>query len=160
MGNEVNVAFADAWLWLIFVGVGLVLIIIELLLGVNTGLDLVFIGSALVLGGLITLAFQSWVWTAIASGVIAVAYVAIGRRYLHRRMAVDAVRTNIDTIIGRGGVVKDAVEPTRDGIVRVGNEDWRARAETPLAPGDRITVTAVKGVTLTVVKNQDGGTAA
>jgi membrane protein implicated in regulation of membrane protease activity len=159
MGNEVNVAFADAWLWLIFVGIGLVLIIVELLLGVNTGLDLVFIGSALVLGGLITLAFRSWAWTALASGVIAFAYVVIGRRYIHHKIAIDAVKTNIDTIIGKTGVVREPVEPTADGIVRVGNEDWRARAAASLAPGDEVTVTAVSGVTLTVVKNQVGGTA-
>ena len=158
MGNEVNVAFVDAWLWLIFVGVGLFLVLVEVLLGVDTGLDLVFIGTALILGGLITLAIHSWVWTALASGVIAVAYVVAGRRYLHKRVYVDATRTNIDTIIGKSGTVREAIEPTQDGLVRVGNEDWRARAAVPLAPGDTITVTAVSGVTLTVVKNQDGGT--
>jgi membrane protein implicated in regulation of membrane protease activity len=157
MGNEVNVLFADAWLWLVFIGIGLVLVIVELLLGVNTGLDLVFIGSALVLGGLLTFAVKSWVWTAVASGVIAFAYVVIGRRYLHRRIAVDAVKTNIDTIIGRTGVVMAPVEPTRDGLVRVGSEDWKARAAASLAPGERVTVTAVSGVTITVVKNTDGG---
>jgi len=158
MGNEVNVVFADAWLWLIFVGIGLVLIIVELLLGVNTGLDLVFIGSALILGGLITLAFQSWVWTALASGVIAIAYVVIGRRYLHRHIAVDAVKTNIDTIIGRTGVILAAVEPNHDGLVRVGNEEWRARAAGPLPEGETVVVTAVSGVTLTVAKKAAGST--
>jgi membrane protein implicated in regulation of membrane protease activity len=159
MGNEANVAFVDDWLWLIFVGVGLFLVLVELFLGVNTGLDLVFIGTALILGGLVTLVLHSWVWTALASGVIAVAYVFIGRRYLHHRIAADAVATNIDTIIGKTGIVQQTVEPSHDGIVRVGNEDWRARAGSPLAPGDQVTVTAISGVTISVVKNQDGGTA-
>lgn len=160
MGNEVNVAFVDSWLWLIFVGVGLLLVLVEVMLGVNTGLDLVFIGTALILGGAITSIFHSWVWTAIASGAIAVVYVVIGRRYLHKRVYVDAVKTNVDTIIGRSGTVTEAIEPSRDGIVRVGNEDWRARATGPLAPGEHVTVTAISGVTLTVVKQQDGGTTA
>ena len=115
-----------------------------------------YFGFLLVLGGLVTLAIQSWVWTALVSGVVAFAYVAIGRRYLHRRIAVDAVKTNIDTIIGRTGTVRPAVEPDRDGIVRVGNEEWRARASESLPQGETIVVTAIKGVTLTVVKKAAG----
>jgi membrane protein implicated in regulation of membrane protease activity len=160
MGNEVNVLFVDTWLWLIFVGIGLVLVLMELFLGVDTGLDLVFIGSALILGGLITLALESWVWTAVAAGVIAAGYIAIGRRYLHRHIAVDAVKTNIDTIIGKSGTVLEPVTPGQDGIVRVGNEDWRARSESSLEKGDSVTVAGLSGVTLTVEKkpSADGGT--
>ncbi|MCJ7605204.1 MAG: NfeD family protein [Dehalococcoidales bacterium] len=157
MGTEVNVLFVDAWLWLIFIGVGLILIITELLLGVETGLDLVFIGSALILGGLITMAFDSWVWTALASGVIGLAYIIIGRRYIHRRMAVDAVKTNIDTIIGKTGIVREPISAGSDGLVKVQNEHWKARADERINEGEFITVTAVNGVTLSVVKKEDGG---
>ena len=51
-----QVMFFDAWAWLFFIGAGLLLIILELFLGIDTGLDLVFIGTAFVLGGLLTLA--------------------------------------------------------------------------------------------------------
>jgi hypothetical protein len=37
--------FSDLWLWLIFVGAGLFFILLELLLGVDTGLDMVFMFS-------------------------------------------------------------------------------------------------------------------
>ena len=47
----VEVLFFDSWAWLIFIAAGLVLIILELLVGIDTGLDLVFIGTAFVLGG-------------------------------------------------------------------------------------------------------------
>jgi membrane protein implicated in regulation of membrane protease activity len=154
--GAVDVFFFDTWAWLIFVGVGLGLIILELFIGVDTGLDLVFIGTAFVLGGLITLAMKSWVWTAIAAGIICVLYVVIGRRYIHRRTAVGASKTNIDTIIGKTGVVEQDIAPTKDGLVRVGNEQWRARAEESIESGEKVTVTGVKGVTLMVKKTEGG----
>jgi membrane protein implicated in regulation of membrane protease activity len=155
--GNIEVSFYDTWTWLIFVGVGLVLIILELLLSINTGLDLVFIGTAFVLGGLITLALKSWVWTAIVAGVICVLYVVIGRRYLHKRTAVKAEKTNIDTIVGKTGTVEKTIEADKEGVVKVGYEQWRARSDETIETGETITVTGVSGVTLNV-KKTGGGT--
>ena len=47
VNGEVEVLFFDSWAWLIFVGIGLGLIVLELFVGVDTGLDLVFIGTTL-----------------------------------------------------------------------------------------------------------------
>ena len=155
MGNGVvEVLFFDSWAWLIFIAVGLILIIMELLLGIDTGLDLVFIGTAFVLGGLITLAMSSWVWTAIVTGIICVIYVVIGRRYIHRRIATKEARTNIDTIVGKSGIVKQEINSSRDGMVKVGYEEWRARADEPISEGEQITVTGISGVTLLVKKTE------
>jgi membrane protein implicated in regulation of membrane protease activity len=154
LDGTVEVVFFDDWAWLIFVGIGLVLIILELFIGIDTGLDLVFIGTAFVLGGLITLAMNNWVWTAIVTGIICVLYVVIGRRYIHRRIAVNAAKTNIDTIIGKTGIVEQDIEPAKDGIVKVGNEQWRARAAESIKSGEGITVTGISGVTLTVKKTE------
>jgi membrane protein implicated in regulation of membrane protease activity len=152
----VEVSFFDTWAWLVFVGAGLVLIILELLLGIDTGLDLVFIGTAFVLGGLITLAMHSWVWTAIVAGVICVIYVVIGRRYIHKRTAIKAEKTNIDTIVGKTGIVVKTITADKEGVVKVGYEQWRARAEESVKEGDEITVTGVSGVTLSVKKTTGG----
>jgi membrane protein implicated in regulation of membrane protease activity len=148
--------FFDTWAWLFFIGAGLVFIILELLLGINTGLDLVFIGTAFVLGGLITLVMQSWVWTAVVSGVICVVYVVIGRRYIHHKMAIKSEKTNIDTIIGKTGIVQQDLEPDKEGMVKVGYEQWRARSEENIKTGEEITVTGVSGVTLNVKKVKGG----
>jgi membrane protein implicated in regulation of membrane protease activity len=156
--GAVEVSFFDTWAWLIFVGVGLGLIILELFIGIDTGLDLVFIGTAFVMGGLITLAMNSWVWTAIAAGIICVLYVIIGRRYIHRRVAINSVKTNIDTIIGKTGTVEQEIDREKDGLVKVGNEQWRARAGENIKQGEEITVTSVSGVTLNVIKKTAGGT--
>ena len=84
MVDSVVAGFPDLWLWLVFVIVGLLLVLLELIVGVETGLDLVFIGSAFIVGGLVTLPFHSWLLTLIITSVICIAYVALGRRYVHR----------------------------------------------------------------------------
>ncbi len=54
MGDGVAMGFSYPWVWLVFVGIGLLMILLELIIGVETGLDLVFFGSAFILGGLVT----------------------------------------------------------------------------------------------------------
>jgi len=150
------VEFLDTWLWLIFVGVGLFLVLLELIIGVATELDLVFIGSACTLGGLVTWPFHSWALTVIVTSVICVAYIAIGRRYVHRWTLVKTEKTNIDAIIGKKGIVMQHIARNADGRVRVGNEQWRARAEEDIEKGNEIVVTGVSGVTLIVNKTEGG----
>ena len=151
-----DVSFVDSWLWLIFVAAGMVLVLMELLLGIETGLDMVFIGSAFILGGLITIAMGSWVWTAVISGIICVAYVFIGRSYIHRRIAVKGEKTNIDTIVGKRGLVLQDIKVHEYGLVKIGMEEWRARAEEEIKEGEEISVTGISGVTLNV-KRAEGG---
>ena len=55
-----------------------------------------------------------------------------------------------DWMIGSEGTVVSAVAP--DGIVRVGDAEWRARTNraTPVEAGDTIRVVAIDGITLEV----------
>ncbi len=157
MGNGlIEAAFFDSWVWLIFIAIGLMMILLELIIGIETGLDLVFIGTAFILGGLITLPLHSWVWTAIATGVICVIYIVIGRRYVHKKMAVATERTNIDAIIGKTGIVQKDIDISNDGLVKIGMEQWRARSEEDIKKGEEIIVTSISGVTL-IVKRTEGG---
>lgn len=157
MGNGlIEVTFFDSWAWLIFIGVGLLLVLLELILGIDTGLDLVFIGSAFILGGLITILMQAWVWTAVIAGVICIVYLAIGRRYIHKRMSFAAEKTNIDTIIGKNGIVLRDITRNNYGLIKVGMEEWRAGADEEIKEGQEIIVTGISGVTLKV-KKQEGG---
>lgn len=143
--------FTD-WLWLVLVIVGLLFVLLELIVGVEAGLDLVVIGSAFVLGGLVTWPFHSWLLTVIVTSIICVAYVALGRRYVHRWTMVSKAKTNIDAIIGRRGIVLKNIARNVDGSVKVGNEQWRARAEDDIKEGEEIVVTSIIGVTLIVKK--------
>lgn len=157
MGNGlVEVTFFDSWVWLIFIVVGLVLVLMELIIGIETGLDLVFIGTAFILGGLITLSMGSWVWTAITTGIIGVLYIVVGRRYVHNRIAATAEKTNIDTIIGKKGVIQKAIMANNYGLVKIGAEQWRAGSDEEIGEGEEIVVDSVKGATLYVRKTEGG----
>ncbi|MCW4013900.1 MAG: NfeD family protein [Candidatus Bathyarchaeota archaeon] len=146
----------DSWVWLIFIGIGLLMILLELIIGVGTGLDMVFLGSAFIIGGLVTWPFHSWVLTLIITLAICVAYLALGRRYVHRWTATRKELTNIDVTIGKKGIVLHRLTPGVNGLVKVGNEEWRARAEESIEKGEVIVVTAINGVTLNVEKHQGG----
>ena len=148
--------FPDSWVWLIFIGIGLLMILLELIVGVGTGLDLVFLGSAFIIGGLVTWPFHSWVLTLIITLVICIAYLALGRRYVHRWTAVRKEKTNIDTIIGKKGIVLQTLTPGVNGLVKVGNEEWRAMGDESIEKGEIIVVTAINGVTLNVEKDKGG----
>ena len=156
MLDTVAVGFPDLWLWLVFLVVGLLFVLLELIVGVETGFDLVFIGSAFIIGGLANWPFHSWLLTVIVTIIICIAYVAIGRRYVHRWTAVSKAKTNIDAIIGRQGIVLKNIARNVDGRVKIGNEQWRARAEEDVREGDEIVVTSVSGVTLIVEKIKGG----
>ncbi|MFC2018746.1 NfeD family protein [Chloroflexota bacterium] len=156
MVDAVALGFPDSWVWLVFVGIGLLMILLELIVGVETGLDLVFLGSAFILGGLVTWPFNSWILTLIVTSAICVAYIALGRRYVHRWTVVRKSRTNIDAIVGRTGVVQQSIGKNLDGRVKVGSEDWKARATEEIEKGDEIVVTGVSGVTLIVEKSKGG----
>jgi len=143
-------------LWLIFIVAGLALGLLELIVGIETGLDLVFIGSSFIVGGLVTWPFHSWWLTVVVTSVICVAYIVLGRRYVHRKIQVKKTKTNIDTIIGKKGIVLKNIAKNVDGLVKVGNEQWRARAEEDINEGDEIIVISVSGVTL-IVERTEGG---
>ncbi len=156
MGDSLTVGSFDLPLWLIFVVIGLLMILLELIVGVETGYDLVFLGSAFMLGGLVTWPAHSWLLTVIVTSAISVGYVALGRRYVHRWTLVSTSKTNIDAIVGRQGIVLRNIARNADGLVKVGTEEWRARADEEINKGEEIVVTGVSGVTLVVDKIKGG----
>lgn len=137
---------------LVFVVIGLILILTELILSIGNGLDLVFIGSAVVIGGLVTWPFNSWILTIVVTSLVCIAYVVLGRKYVHRWTSVAKSSTNIDAVLGKTGVVLQKINSNGDGLVRVGHEDWRAKAEGDIEKGEEIIVKGVNGVTLVVEK--------
>ncbi|MEA1864090.1 MAG: NfeD family protein [Euryarchaeota archaeon] len=144
----------DTWLWAAFVVVGLLMILLELFIGVETGFDLVMLGSALVLGGLLTSFVDSWLATAICASLFCALYVGIGRRYIRAKMKLGATKTNVDAIIGKSGIVTRSIGENTSGRVRVGNEEWRAMSggNIDIEEGATIMVLEVTGVTLIVAE--------
>ncbi len=140
----------ETWLWLAFIVAGVLMAALELVFGVDTGLDLVLVGSSFILGGLVAWILDLWLAAPVTTAIVCVAYLALGRRYVHRWTSVAKERTNIDAIIGAVGITVTPVSSRPGGIVKVANEEWRATSSAEIPAGEEVVVKSVAGVTLTV----------
>ena len=140
------------WSWFIL---GLVLLIGEVLI---PGTMLVWFGLSAVAVGTITvtpfLGLAWWTWQAqiVAFGVLSVAFVTIGQRFMAKREMVDddASRMNrpLLRLMGREAVL---VEPIEHGFgrIKLGDTTWRVRG--PAMPaGTRVHVVGEEDDTLLV----------
>ncbi len=130
---------------------GLLMVIVELFVGIQTGFDLVVIGSILILSGFLGIATSSFNTTLIASSILAIVYLALGRRLIRQKLNVLTQKTNIDKLIDAQGVVTKAIDPHQAGIVRLNDEEWRAISTHSLKAGQKVIVTAIEGVSLVVI---------
>jgi membrane protein implicated in regulation of membrane protease activity len=141
------------WSWLLLL-VGAVLVLVEVILGGFAGFDLVLIGSAFVIGGVVGLVTNSPAMAYATAAVLGIAYMAVGRRLLRERIAVPRTHaSNVDAVLGREGVVQQRVGKHEPGLVKIGDEVWRAvpvSGAGPFEAGAHITVAGVDGVTLQV----------
>ena len=118
MGNWVN--------WLLVIG-GIVCVIIELSLGAFTGFD----HGAFRRHRWRSAAPSAWSAGSakiglLAGGVLALIYLAIFRSWLKSKLTVKDHASNVDAVIGKTGVVTKKIAPREAGLVKVGDEVWRA----------------------------------
>jgi membrane protein implicated in regulation of membrane protease activity len=139
--------------WLLVIG-GIVCVIVELALGAMTGFDLALIGGSLAIGGGIGLFVASEKIGLLAAGGLSLVYLAVFRRWLRATLTVKNHPSNVDAVVGKTGVVTKRIALHEPGMVKVGDEVWRAelaRAEdAPRDSGVAVTVESVEGVTLKV----------
>jgi len=137
----------------VFVILGLLMILAELMLGIQTGLDLVLVGSILVVSGLLGVAFNSTVLALILSIALGFIYIAVGRKKIKRKFtSITTRKTNIDRLIGATATVVRDITPETAGIVRHDDEQWRATSDEVLYAGDTVTIETIEGVTVNVRK--------
>jgi membrane-bound serine protease (ClpP class) len=87
----------------------------------------------------------AWGAVAIALGIaIEIGELGFWIRFLRRYR----VQTGAEGLVGVAAEVVEACDPI--GRVRLRGEIWRARASSPAAVGERVTVTGVEGLTLEV----------
>jgi len=145
VGNWVN--------WLLVI-VGIVCVIIELSLGAFTGFDMALVGGSLAIGGAVGLLTVSGKIGLLSAGILALLYLAIFRRWLKAKMTVKDHPSNVDAVIGRTGVVTKKIAPREAGLVKLGDEVWRAELasaqDAARDTGAEVKVESVEGVTLKV----------
>jgi len=141
------------WNWALLIG-GALLILVEVGLGGFAGFDLVLIGSAFMLGGLVGLWTDNTNLAWIVAAVLCLAYLLAGRRWVRRNLSVKSVPSNADALLGQSGVVTTRIQTHEFGRVRIQSEEWLAAPAPgvtgPIEPGTVVTVEAVDGVTLKV----------
>ncbi|MBI4130336.1 NfeD family protein [Candidatus Roizmanbacteria bacterium] len=137
------------WL-LVFAGLGAILL--ELFIGVQTGFDLVLIGIALMVGGGVGEWSGNGMLGVSITAILSFLYIFVGRQYIKQKLAVPTKHTNVELIIGKTGRVEKTITPHRAGQMKIGNEVWRATADTKIEAGSMVKIEEVSGVSVRVVK--------
>ncbi len=135
-----------------FIIVGLLFILLELFIGIQTGFDLVLIGSILIISGFAGIATDSNSLTLSLASTLSIAYMLVGRNKIKRKITVLTHKTNIDKLIGASGIVVRSITPDTPGLMRLGDEDWRAVSQEVIYEKEKVEVMAVEGVSLVVKK--------
>lgn len=136
----------------IFVVLGLLMILAELVIGIQTGFDLLLIGSIMVISGFAGILTGSELLMFVLAIGLSVLYIAVGRKRIRSKITTEAKKTNIDKVVGATGTVVREINPDTAGIIRVDDESWRAAAEEVLYVGDTVTIVGIEGVTVLVRK--------
>ena len=147
MSNSLN--------WILLIA-GVLAFAAEVLLGAATGFDLALLGACLAAGGATGLVFGSAKVGLFAAGSFAFLYLAFFRKRIRSKLSSPHTPSNVDALLGKSALVTERIGPQAPGMVRLGDELWRARlahdaADEPARePGATVTVDSVEGVTLKV----------
>lgn len=139
-----------AWLWLYL---GAFLMLMEL---ASPGFVIFFFGLSAATVGLCRFAFGetfTLTFQLAAFSVFAVLYLAVLRRWMKRIFTGDVNRTPTDfnnDFIGRIGTVTAAIEPPQVGRAEIGDAEWTAEADRPLAVGVTVRVISQHNLTMKV----------
>lgn len=138
----------DTNYYLVIAGIGC--IVMELILGVATGFDLLLIGLFLIAGGVVGFLSSSFPFALVSSVVLSFAYILVGRQFVKKKLAINTKNTNVDSLMDKQAVVVKAISKDHPGQVKVEGEIWRASANKDIASGATVVIQSVSGVTLSV----------
>lgn len=132
--------------WLIWLSGGIFLAILELF---TPGFFLVGIGvSMAVASAVAALLLPFWLQLLVFGVCIALFFLFI--RPLVAKLPSSERKSGTDAIIGKTGIVTEAVDALDGGRVKVSGEVWKASGCERIEKGEEITVVSIEGVTLTV----------
>jgi len=133
-------------IWII---VGVICLIIDLL---SATLFMLWVGGGCFVAAVVSWLVPSLAWAPWAAFVVSTAILLyLGRPLARRLVDQNLVPSNVDSVVGRDGVVLEAIDPlTNTGRVRIGSDEWRARADERIEAGERVCVLAIEGATAVV----------
>ena len=139
-----------SWLWLY---AGAFLMLMELL---APGFVIFFFGLSAATVGLCRAAFGeafTLTWQLAAFSAFSILYLIVLRRWLKKLFAGGKVETATDfdnEYVGRAGKVTEAIEPPLEGRVLIGDAEWKASADAPVAAGANVKVISQNNLTMKV----------
>lgn len=139
-----------AWIWLY---IGAFLMFMELL---APGFVIFFFGLSAATVGFCRFAFGeafTLTWQLAAFSAFAIIYLAALRRALRQLFSGTAKKSGVDfdnENVGRIGTVTEAIVPPRTGRVAIGDAEWTAAADGPIAVGADVKVISQENLTMKV----------
>jgi membrane protein implicated in regulation of membrane protease activity len=138
--------------WVAWIVVAVVLLIAE---ATTSAFVAIYFGLAAIVAAALAAAGASVAIQLIGFAALSVGSMALTRPALRRAIRqTPGVRTGVDAMQGKVGVVTRAIGEIEPGQVKVGGEMWTARAffdGEPIAAGMRVEVVRVEGVTALVI---------
>ena len=130
-------------IWII---VGVICLIIDLL---SATLFMLWVGGGCFIAALVSWLLPSIAWAPWAAFVVSTSILLyLGRPLAQRLVEQDVVPSNVDAVVGQNGIVLEAIDPlTNTGRVRIGSDEWRARADERIEPGEKVVVQSIEGAT-------------
>ena len=123
---------------------------------VAPGFVLCFFGLSAATVGVLKFAFGDAftpTWQLAAFSTFSILYILILRRYLKRVFVGGKVETKTDfdnDSVGRTGRLTEAIQPPLTGRVMLGDAEWTAAADQPIAAGANVRVVAQSNLTMKV----------
>jgi membrane protein implicated in regulation of membrane protease activity len=143
--------------WVIWVVVAVVLLIAE---ATTSAFVAIYFGLAAIAAAAVAAAGLGAPVQLVAFAALSVGALTLTRPALKRAAGQTAmIRTGVDAMQGRIGVVTRAIAELEPGQVKVGGETWTARCfydEEPIAAGSRVEVVKIEGVTALVIPAPSG----
>ncbi|MGC9317607.1 MAG: NfeD family protein [Armatimonadota bacterium] len=135
-------------IWII---AGVVALIIELL---SVTFFMLWVAGGCFAAAIVSALLPGVVWAPWAAfGVATALLLYLGRPIAQRFQQEKLIPSNVDAMVGREGIVLETIDPVSNtGRVRVGSDEWRARADETIEAGQRVCVLGVEGATLVVTE--------
>lgn len=77
------------------------------------------------------------------------------RPIIKKYLNVKTVRTNLDAVIGKIGVVTEGIKKDELGRVKIAGKEWLAKADTVIKKGTKVEILKIEGVKLIVKKEEE-----
>ncbi len=139
-----------AWLWIY---AGAILMLLEL---VSPGFVIFFFGLSAATVGLCRFALGdlfTTTWQLAAFSAFSILYLIFLRRWMTNLFSGKSERAAVDfdnESVGRLGTITEEIKPPLTGRVMIGDAEWTAAADVPLAVGTNIKVVSQTNLTMKV----------